>query len=148
MKKSIAFTLAEVLIVLGIIGVVAALTIPTLINNYEKQATVTRLKKVYAELTESLRLAEVEHGEHTSWVFEGDNLQEVTEDFMDNYLLKNIKTIKKCYPTSTECWTPPSSLDGTKGYLVNDIAGLTNYCISCITASGYALYVWAYQGDE
>src|SRR5574344_9916 len=138
MKKSIAFTLAEVLITLGIIGVIAALTIPTLINNYEKQATVTRLKKVYAELTESLRLAEVEHGEHTSWVFDGDNLQEVTEDFMDNYLLKNIKTIKKCNPTSTECWTEPSALDVTKGYLFNNISTR----ISAITAGGYALYVW------
>lgn len=36
MKK--AFTLAEVLITLGIIGVVAALTIPTLVNNYRKKA--------------------------------------------------------------------------------------------------------------
>ena len=32
-----AFTLAEVLITLGIIGVVAAMTLPTLINNYKKQ---------------------------------------------------------------------------------------------------------------
>ena len=35
------FTLAEVLITLGIIGVVAALTIPTLINNYQKKINGT-----------------------------------------------------------------------------------------------------------
>lgn len=35
MKKSIAFTLAEVLITLGIIGVVAAMTIPNLITSYK-----------------------------------------------------------------------------------------------------------------
>ena len=35
MKKR-AFTLAEVLITLGIIGIVAALTMPTLIGNYQK----------------------------------------------------------------------------------------------------------------
>lgn len=40
-----AFTLAEVLITLGIIGVVSALTLPTLINNYKKQVWVTQLKK-------------------------------------------------------------------------------------------------------
>ena len=32
--KSLAFTLAEVLITLGIVGVVAAMTIPTLMHNY------------------------------------------------------------------------------------------------------------------
>lgn len=35
-KKIIAFTLAEVLVTLGIIGVVAAMTIPTLVNSYQK----------------------------------------------------------------------------------------------------------------
>ena len=37
MGKKLAFTLAEVLITLGIIGVVAALTLPALISNYKKQ---------------------------------------------------------------------------------------------------------------
>ncbi len=43
--RKAAFTLAEVLITLGIIGVVAALTLPTLIANYQKQVLVTQLKK-------------------------------------------------------------------------------------------------------
>ena len=45
MKKIYGFTLAEVLITLGIIGVVAALTMPSLIANYKKQAYVAQLKK-------------------------------------------------------------------------------------------------------
>lgn len=44
MKKQ-AFTLAEVLITLGIIGVVAAMTMPTLIANHQKQVYVAGLKK-------------------------------------------------------------------------------------------------------
>src|SRR5574344_2658933 len=51
-KKSLAFTLAEVLIVLGIIGIVAALTIPTLMANVQKQQYVTALKKFYSTQTE------------------------------------------------------------------------------------------------
>ena len=43
MKKG--FTLAEVLITLGIIGVVAAATIPSLITAYQKRATESQLKK-------------------------------------------------------------------------------------------------------
>ena len=39
------FTLAEVLITLGIIGVVAALTLPSLITNYQKKQIVAQLKK-------------------------------------------------------------------------------------------------------
>lgn len=44
------FTLAEVLITLGIIGVVAALTLPILIGNYKKTAYVTGLQKAYSVL--------------------------------------------------------------------------------------------------
>lgn len=40
----IAFTLAEVLITLGIIGVVAALTLPNLIADYRASVVETRLK--------------------------------------------------------------------------------------------------------
>ena len=38
-----AFTLAEVLITLGIIGIVAAMTLPTLLNKYNEQVTVTKV---------------------------------------------------------------------------------------------------------
>lgn len=56
MKKRFGFTLAEVLITLGIIGVVAALTIPTLISKYQKQEYVTQLKKAYSQFNEALQL--------------------------------------------------------------------------------------------
>ena len=55
-----AFTLAEVLITLGIIGVVAALTIPTLINNYQKKVLKTQFMKKYAEISQSVLLAKSE----------------------------------------------------------------------------------------
>ena len=42
-NRKVAFTLAEVLITLGIIGVVAAMTMPSLIQNYQEKATVTKL---------------------------------------------------------------------------------------------------------
>ena len=45
-EKNKAFTLAEVLVTLGIVGVIAAMTIPMLITNYQKRLTLTRLKKL------------------------------------------------------------------------------------------------------
>ena len=48
--RSVAFTLAEVLVTLGIIGVVSAMTVPTLMQNYQKQSYITQLHKVYNEV--------------------------------------------------------------------------------------------------
>ena len=52
--KAPAFTLAEVLVTLGIIGVVSAMTVPSLMQNYQRQSYVTQLHKVYNELSQIL----------------------------------------------------------------------------------------------
>ena len=64
-----AFTLAEVLITLGIIGIVAAMTIPTLIANYQEKQTVSRLTKAYATISNAYQMAKVENGDFSSWGF-------------------------------------------------------------------------------
>lgn len=51
MKKK-AFTLAEVLLTLSIIGVVAAMTLPILIKNYQKHVLVNQLKKSYSVISQ------------------------------------------------------------------------------------------------
>ena len=56
------FTLAEVLITLGIIGVVAALVMPGLIANHQKQTYVTSLKKSVSVLQNGFKLAMAEDG--------------------------------------------------------------------------------------
>ena len=54
--KKFGFTLAEVLITLGIIGVVSALTMPNLIANYQKKVWVTQLKKDVNFLANNIKL--------------------------------------------------------------------------------------------
>ena len=49
-KRKAAFTLAEVLITLGVIGIVAAMTLPTLIANYQKKVVETRLISFYSKI--------------------------------------------------------------------------------------------------
>ena len=56
MKKSLAFTLAEVLITLAIIGVVAAMTIPSVIVNTNQQEFKTGLRKAVSVLNSSLTM--------------------------------------------------------------------------------------------
>jgi prepilin-type N-terminal cleavage/methylation domain-containing protein len=57
-----AFTLAEVLITLGIIGIVAALVMPGLIANYQEKEIAAKLKKVYSTLSNAYVLAMEENG--------------------------------------------------------------------------------------
>ena len=61
-KKYLAFTLAEVLITLGIIGIVAAMTMPILIGKYKKQVTVAQLKKAYTVLSQMVLQAQEDNG--------------------------------------------------------------------------------------
>ncbi len=53
-RKRCAFTLAEVLITLGIIGVVAALTIPSLVSHYQRKVLETQFKKSYSILSQAM----------------------------------------------------------------------------------------------
>lgn len=66
-KKNPAFTFAEVLITLGIIGVIAALTIPSLIQKADERATVTALKKAYSVVSNAYNLAVQENGTLDTW---------------------------------------------------------------------------------
>ena len=54
-----AFTLAEVLITLGIIGIVAAMTMPALIANYQRRVLETQFKKAYSEISQAVALLKV-----------------------------------------------------------------------------------------
>ena len=66
--------MAEVLITLGIIGVVAAMTLPTLIQNHNKKVVETRLMKFYSTMNQAIQLAEVDYGERETWYAKYDDL--------------------------------------------------------------------------
>ena len=69
-----AFTLAEVLITIGIIGVVAALTLPTLIQKHANKVVETRLAKFYSAINQAITLAEVDYGDREYWYAKYDDL--------------------------------------------------------------------------
>lgn len=75
------FTLAEVLITLGIIGIVAALTLPNLIANYRKNVAETHLKRVVSTLNEAFKFAQLDYGEAEYWELLG------SPDFIKKYLM-------------------------------------------------------------
>ena len=67
MKRFKAFTLAEVLITLGVIGVVAGLTFPSLIQNYRNKVVESRLKKFYSAMNQAVIMAENDYGDKKIW---------------------------------------------------------------------------------
>lgn len=93
--KRPAFTLADVLITLGIIGVVAAMTMPSLIQNYQVKETVSRLKKFTSIMNNTILMAKNDYGEIDSWDFilstndENNNANASTVEGLDNFI-KNI----------------------------------------------------------
>ena len=84
--KKAAFTLAEVLITLAIIGIVAALTIPTLVQNYQTKAWDTASEVFQRKLEESLKVMNVQ-GTLAGYT--------TTEAFVDE-LSKHIKITRIC----------------------------------------------------
>ncbi len=92
MKK--AFTLAEILVTIGIIGVVAALTMPSLIQNYKKKEYSTRLKRFYSTMSQAIKLSEIDNDNITNWDYSlnvDKELTEPTEKFLKKYILPYIK---------------------------------------------------------
>ena len=106
--KHAAFTLAEVLITLGIIGVVAALTLPTLIQNHQKQVYVTQLKKAYSTLTNAYNELAAEQ-EVADW-----NQISCSDWYCLSDFLKHVKTIKSFEGCEEDwCNTYNSGIAGT-----------------------------------
>lgn len=67
MKTNKGFTLAEVLITLGIIGVVAAMTMPALIQKNNNRVVETRLKKFYSVINQAILMSEIDFGDKKFW---------------------------------------------------------------------------------
>lgn len=103
LKSKCAFTLAEVLITLGIIGVVAALTLPSVITNYQKKQTVEQLKKAYSTFSQALVSSQQENGSSSEW--DTTLLNSSYEDnlsYFEKYWKPYLKIIKVC-KTMSEC---------------------------------------------
>ncbi len=103
-----AFTLAEVIIVIGIIGIVAQITIPTLVNNYQKQQYVIRLKKAYTEIQNFFKLYMAEQG--VNMLGETDLYDGVTvfsdpgrQEIWDNAIKKYFRVAKSCKSGDSSC---------------------------------------------
>lgn len=105
-----AFTLAEVLVTLGIIGIVAAMTIPTLMQNSQDAQTKSAIKEAYRTLSQAITQVSNDNG---------GTIAGICTDY-DDLCFKNLfkpyfSYVKDCDNNSVAngCWMATSWMDGT-----------------------------------
>ena len=147
-KCAHAFTLAEVLITLGIIGIVAAMTLPSLLNKAEKLILKNQFKKTYSLLSQALLKSETEFGAKPNCYYSIDSSSSVgnltrgygniTEcAIFRSIVLKNLKVIQTCqknaYPNCIpkykgfDTMVADKNPDMTPAEALNAISGLDSF---------------------
>lgn len=102
------FTLAEVLITLGIIGVVASLTLPAIVQKNNNKVVETRLKKFYSMINQAVQRAEADYGDRTYWYQDTNTIDadqdgkpipgsSTIEKWWNKYMAPYIKTVNTKY---------------------------------------------------
>ncbi len=132
------------LITLGIIGVVAAMTLPSLIANHQEKATVSQLKKAYSTLSNALLLAINEYGTLDQWeLTPSGNGSDVTgaENFYNKIspymsILSNCKNKGGCFYDGTY---------NTLGTKKEQFGGSASNFYTFTIADGTAIAIWAAQ---
>ena len=155
-----AFTLAEVLITLGIIGIVAALTIPSLIANYQETQQIAGFKKAYAEITEALKLMANDYGcpEDLSCTgaFKGSGSFTSGDTTLGNIFKKYFKLAKDCGATykandkNTQClaYSVSNNYDGSgQRYDMNTDDFGNGGTYTFITTDGFAISLINYGSN-
>ena len=126
-----AFTLAEVLITLGIIGIVAAMTLPTLIQKQNDAAIIASLKKNYSILSQALVKSQLKLGFFETWDIDtsGSNPEEggtpANMKNVYNAIKPELKVLKEC-EDKAGCWHKGTTktLSGKGSGTIRDSIGI------------------------
>ena len=121
--KNKAFTLAEVLVTLGIIGVVSAMTLPTLVKNHQRQVYVTQLRTIVNQMSQAVEKAVNDNNamslDETKYSANNDN---GAREFFNDYF----KVVKNCGSDLTPCFASNyKNLDGSNFTLETPISVVT-----------------------
>lgn len=115
MKRSLAFTLAEVLIVLGIVGIVAEMTIPTLVSTFQDQTAVAALKTEANNLQQAITMACATEGNIDDW-YSGIMTNDANAA-INTILVKYLKVVNNCDYNNTITATCTSLIPTQYTYL-------------------------------
>ena len=123
MKKTFCFTLAEVLVTLSILGVVAAIVIPNVINKISDRVAITQLKKAVSAFNEAFQKAVIIEGDPVKWDSSGDIWSSRRVSLLAPYF--NVKKICLKDPFSYATYTLTCSgyptIEGTESYVFRNL---------------------------
>lgn len=111
-KMKLAFTLAEVIIVLGIVGILAEMVIPMLIANVETQKRIAGVKEIYSILSQATAQIRNDNGGTLTGLCNGlGNYNAASTLCVSNLYAPYLKYTKKCdsAPTTNGCWGGPTT---------------------------------------
>lgn len=147
MKKSNAMTLAEVLITLGIIGVVAAITIPILYGAYQKIVISSKCKKFESIMTQAIRMAGNDWGDVSSWDVESSKRggSSKNSEIYAQRLIPYLKISEDC-GFRTDCNFPNEILNAN-GSKWNNYTQNPNWYYKIILADGSFVVIKS-EGDN
>ena len=139
-KLKLGFTLAEVLITLGIIGVISAMTLPTLFSKISKSQFEARTKVAYSLIYQTMQLANADDNTSGTTIldFNDSNIKE----WFSKFIQPHLKVIETCFNTFA-CWHEKGEvkdLNGNKA-LYSDNAGMGLNTLSFTTAKGISFSI-------
>ena len=143
LKKAFAFTLAETLIVMGIIGVVAALTIPNLNSSTADKEKVAKLNKIYSNLNDAVGRAQAVYGPVEEWL-SGKTAEQKNLIFYER-MSEFMKVQKTCAPNTAGCFTKRQGNALKSGFYVTDTP---QAFYQVILADGTSVSFFPYGSDN
>ena len=147
-KYFAAFTLAETLIVMGIIGVVAALTIPNLNSSTADKEKVAKVMKAYSDISDAIGRAEAVYGPVNDWVQLASNDVDMFNR-MGERITEFMKISKTCGTNKNQGCIGKNFYDKTSNYvpIFSLIAGdSADLGYKVILADGMSLSISAVYG--
>lgn len=122
-KRMIAFTLAEILLTLLIIGIVASIIIPGLINNIQNAELKVAWKNTYSIMNQATKLVLLEVGGSMKGILPY-NIDDSPSDEFKNFYIKHLINFKECpKPVIGPCWSSEVTRFASDN-LLNDNAGI------------------------
>lgn len=105
-KYLLGFTVAEVMIAMAIVGVIAAITVPTIMANYQRQTLTTQFQKNYVDLEQNLTFLQAENYAKTNMYSsilnkkDGKDIADTSGKFLKEYY----QVQKDCETTAQPCF--------------------------------------------
>ncbi len=148
MNRKFGFTLTEMIIALGVIGIITALVVPGVIQKYQRDAQIMQLKKAYTNLEHNLTMLSSENikGDLTTSKLGGDITNKTNPG--NSFKRSNVETFfKDYYKITKDCGTTPTpcfaesykSISDPSSNEALDIGG--NACYGALLADGSSIYI-------